>query len=336
MRAAVHGGVSAAAILDKTIDVPMIQTAIKTVEAPTKMEYVMTMHSTALTHPARAFGEERHPRRAVIEGWRTHSVDSAECATCVMDLLTEQALNHFFPTESLLRHLCEWIRHQWRQLSWARRIAPDAPPEVAEARGLRVEARPPRFTGALPAELDMWARRLRCMATVPASQQWLPPRVGLCVSQFDTIRACMNGKIKAQTEINQSKEIVCPHPSLLRNLQCTNRAWFSDSCVLHRAPAEGGPQSRICDDFRSCSAHALRMDKSTHASRPMPCPALGGTFCSCPGVRSAWRHPVPLAAGEAMLLGAGASKADVPANHSTWLDEDRHHLVKTSAALAAG
>ena len=36
--------------------------------------------------------------------------------------------------------------------------------------------------------------------------------------------------IKAQTDINQSKEIVCPHQTLLRN---PNRAWFSDACVLH-------------------------------------------------------------------------------------------------------
>ena len=98
---------------------------------------------------------------------------------------------------------------------------------------------------------------------------------------------------------------MCPHPSLLRNLQCTNRAWFSDACVLQRAPGEGGPQSRIFDDFRSCSEHAPS-DGQVNACipRPTPCPALGGTFCSCPGVRSAWRHSVPLAAEEAMLLGA--------------------------------
>ena len=76
--------------MDKTIDVPVIQTAKKTVEAPAKMEYVMTMHSTGLTRPAWAFGGERRPRQAVIEGWRTHSVDSAEFATCVMDALTEK------------------------------------------------------------------------------------------------------------------------------------------------------------------------------------------------------------------------------------------------------
>ena len=64
------------------------------------MEHVMTMPSIGLTRPARAFGGERRPRQAVIEKkWRTHSVDSADFATCVMDALTDQELNHFFPTE---------------------------------------------------------------------------------------------------------------------------------------------------------------------------------------------------------------------------------------------
>ena len=79
-----------------------------------------------------------------------------------MDALTEQELNHFLPTESSLRLFYERIRHQWRQWSWARRIASDSPREVAKPRG-------PPFGGAAPRSLASLLHGGRSRQSVMAS-----------------------------------------------------------------------------------------------------------------------------------------------------------------------